>query len=182
MELIPTCQHKRRRYVIRHFSLISLCISRNIPREFNLSCESRGGTSDFRLTTSDFRLPTSDFRLQNLNHRSSTRRTQNMDRGPLFFKRKSPLLILNENLPEKHRHVFIAYVLEGLSRKSGLLWDRARHKWEDHKLVFIPTVSNCNSIKKTPRPTPLPRLSFSTVHKNKPIYFINEVYPTSANL
>ena len=25
---------------------------------------------------------------------------------------------------EKHRLVFIAYVLEGLSRKSGLLWDR----------------------------------------------------------
>ena len=26
---------------------------------------------------------------------------------------------------EKHRLVFVAYVLEGLSRKSGLLWDRA---------------------------------------------------------
>ena len=39
-------------------------------------------TSDFRLQTSDFRFQTSDFRLQNLKHRSSTRRTQNMDRGP----------------------------------------------------------------------------------------------------
>ena len=38
--------------------------------------------SDFRLQTSDFRLQTSDFRLPNLKHRSSTRRTQNMDRGP----------------------------------------------------------------------------------------------------
>ena len=26
---------------------------------------------------------------------------------------------------EKHRLVFFAYVFEGLSRKSGLLWDRA---------------------------------------------------------
>ena len=26
---------------------------------------------------------------------------------------------------EKHRLVFIAYILEGLSRKSGLLWDYA---------------------------------------------------------
>ena len=26
---------------------------------------------------------------------------------------------------EKHRLVLFAYVLEGLSRKSGLLWDRA---------------------------------------------------------
>ena len=39
-------------------------------------------TSDFRLPTSDFRLQTSDFRLPNLKHRSSTRRTQNMDRDP----------------------------------------------------------------------------------------------------
>ena len=69
---------------------------------------------------------------------------------------------------EKHRLVFIAYILESLSPKSGLLWDRARHKWEDHKLVlryrrskcistpniFISTLSNCNSIKKTPCPPP----------------------------
>ena len=38
---------------------------------------------------------------------------------------------------EKHRLVLFAYVLEGLSRKSGLLWDRAPIlKWEDHKLVL----------------------------------------------
>ena len=55
---------------------------------------------------------------------------------------------------EKHRLLFIAYVLEGLSRNSGLLWDRAPHKLKTHKLVlrcifapniFIPTIPNCNS-------------------------------------
>ena len=69
---------------------------------------------------------------------------------------------------EKHRFVFIAHVLEGLSPKSGLLWNHTRHKWEDHKLIlryrrskcisasniFIPTLSNCNLIKKTPCPPP----------------------------
>ena len=50
---------------------------------------------------------------------------------PLIFKRKSPLSILYENLPndrrsgyEKQRLLFIAYVLEGLSRNSVLFWDR----------------------------------------------------------
>ena len=48
--------------------------------------------------------------------------------------------------------------------------------------IFIPTLSNCYSIRKTPIPPSTPRLLDSTVHENEPIYFINEVYPKSTNL
>ena len=100
--------------------------------------------------------------------------------------------------PQKHTLVVIAYVLEGLSHKSELLWDRRPpppHKWEDHKLVlryrgcsaFLPlilsfqlTISNC---KFDWEDTPIrPLIIFSTIHKNKPIYFINEVYPMNTTL
>ena len=64
---------------------------------------------------------------------------------------------------EKHRLVFCAYVLKGLSRKSGLLWDRApingkttNSFWDTGDLVnfyiFIPTLSNYNSIRNSPSP------------------------------
>ena len=48
--------------------------------------------------------------------------------------------------------------------------------------IFIPTLSNCNSIGKTPIPPSIPRLLGSIVHKNEPIYFTNEVYPKRTNL
>ena len=46
---------------------------------------------------------------------------------PNFQKNITPvdMKIYRRSAYEKHRLVFIAYVLEGLSRKSGLLWDRA---------------------------------------------------------
>ena len=47
---------------------------------------------------------------------------------PLIFKRKSPpvnMKIYRRSGHEKHRLVFIAYILEGLSCNSGLLWDCA---------------------------------------------------------
>ena len=64
-------------------------------------------------------------------HLISLGRIRNMDGGPWttpnFQKEIAPV---NKKIYwmsgyEKHRLVFIAYVLEGLSRKSGLLWDRA---------------------------------------------------------
>ena len=54
-----------------------------------------------------------------------------MDRGPWttsnFQKEvaRVNMKIYRRSAYEKHRLVFIAYVLEDLSRKSGLLWDRA---------------------------------------------------------
>ena len=62
----------------------------------------------FRLPASGFRLPASGFRLPASGFR---------------------LPVSGFRLQVS---VFIAYVLEGLFPKSGLLWDRARHKWEDH--------------------------------------------------
>ena len=47
---------------------------------------------------------------------------------PLIFKRKLPpvnMKIYQRSGYEKHTLVFIAYILEGLSCNSGLLWDRA---------------------------------------------------------
>ena len=46
---------------------------------------------------------------------------------PNFQKEIAPvnMKIYRRSGCEKHRLVFIAYVLEGLSRVSGLLWDRA---------------------------------------------------------
>ena len=141
---------------------------------------------DFRLPTSDLRLQTSDFRLQNLHHRSSTKRNKSMERGSWTtpnFQKKSPLLILmtiyRRSGNENHRLVFIAYLLEGLSRKSGLLWYRARHKWEDHKLVwryrrssaFLPPIFSFQHFQIAIRPgrhtaaLPSPCLSYSIVHK-----------------
>ena len=58
-------------------------------------------------------------------------RIQNIDQGPWtttnFQKEIVPvnMKIYRRSGYEKHRLVFIAYTLEGLSRKSGLLWDLA---------------------------------------------------------
>ena len=60
-------------------------------------------TSDFQLPTSDFRLQASGFRLQAAGFRlqaSGFRLQASVHGPPLIFKRKLPLLILNENLPE----------------------------------------------------------------------------------
>ena len=62
-------------------------------------------------------------------------RIQNMDRGPWttpWTTHNFQKEIASVNMKfyqrsgyEKHRLLFIAYVLEGLSHNSGLLWDRA---------------------------------------------------------
>ena len=93
---------------------------------------------------------------------------------------------------EKHRLIFIAYVLESLSRNSELLWDHYPHKlkttnslWDAEDLVHIcPQHFHSNNSKlqfewEYP-PSPLPPMIL--VHKNKPIYFTNEVYRTNTNL
>ena len=51
--------------------------------------------------------------------------TRSMDH-PNFQREIAPvnMNIYRKSGYEKHRLVIIAYVLEGLSRKSGLLWDR----------------------------------------------------------
>ena len=86
---------------------------------------------------------------------------------------------------EKQRLVFIAYVLEGLSRKSGLLWDRApinrkttNSFWATEDLVhFYPQYFHSNTFKLQFDREDIPlHLLYSIVHKNKPIYFINEVF------
>ena len=68
------------------------------------------------------------------------------------FKDIAPLnmKIYRRSSYEKHRLVFIAYVLESLSRNSGLLWDRAPIKgkttnsfWDTEDLVhFYPHFPN----------------------------------------
>ena len=62
---------------------------------------------------------------------------QNMDQGPWTTSLTTPnfqqeIVPVNMKIyqrsagyEQKHRLVFIAYVLEGLSRNSGLLWDRS---------------------------------------------------------
>ena len=94
-------------------------------------------TSDFRLQTADFRLQTSDFRLQTSKFKASIFDETYTKHGPRSwttpnFQKEIEMKIYRRSGNEKHRLVFIAYVLEGLFPKSGLLWDRARHKWEDH--------------------------------------------------
>ena len=117
--------------------------------------------------------------------------TRSMDHHgpPLIFKRKSPLSILYENLP-KFRVWQRLLFIEGLSRKSVLFWDHGPMNgkttnsfWDTEDLAhFYPRYfSNCNSIGKTPIPPSTPRLLDSIVHKNEPIYFINEVYPKRTN-
>ena len=73
---------------------------------------------------------------------------------------------------EKHGLIFIAYVLEGLSRKSRLLWDRAsingkttKSFWDAEDLVhFYPQDLHSNTFKLqfdrediSPIPPPSPR-------------------------
>ena len=57
-------------------------------------------TSDFRLQTSDFRFPTSKFKASILDDWDVHKTWTGVHGPPLISKRKSPLLILNENLPE----------------------------------------------------------------------------------
>ena len=100
---------------------------------------------------------------------------------------------------EKHRLLFIAYILEGLSRTSVLFWDRdpmnektTNSFWDTEDLVnFYPQYFHYNTFKlqfnrKDTHPPPPPqstlRLLDYIVHKNEPIYFIKEVYLKSKNL
>ena len=96
---------------------------------------------------------------------------------------------------EKHRLLFIAYVLEGLSIKSILFWDRGpmngkttNSVWDTEDLVhFYRQYFHSNTFqlqfdREDTHPTVNPRLLDPIVHKNEPIYFINEVYPKSTNL
>ena len=79
---------------------------------------------------------------------------QNMDRGPWTTPNfQKEIALVNMKIYQRS-----GYVLEGLSRNSGLLWDRTP----------INGKTSC--------------LQYSIVHKNKPIYFINKVYPTNTNL
>ena len=84
-----------------------------------------------------------------------------MDRGPWttpnFQKEIAPvdMKTYQRSGYEKHRLVFIAYVLEGLSRKSGLLWDRAPINgkttssfWDTKDLVhFYPQYFHSNTFQ-----------------------------------
>ena len=99
---------------------------------------------------------------------------------------------------EKQRLLFIAYILEGLSRKNVLFWDRGAMNgkttnslWDTQDLLhFCPQYFHSNTFKlqfdredtHPPPPPSIPRLLGSIVHKNEPIYFINEVYPRRTNL
>ena len=98
----------------------------------------------------------------------------------------------------KNRLLFIAYILEGLSHKSVLFWDRGPMNgkttnsfWNTEDLVhFYPQYFHSNTFKlqfdqedtHPPLPPSTPRLLDSIMHKNEPIYFINEVYPKRTNL
>ena len=159
-------------------------------------------TSDFRLQTSDFRLQTSDFRLQNLKHRSSTRRTQNMDRGPWttpnFQKEIGPVNFKWKFTGEFWEWKTDSYLLHTSLRVClvkagcfgivpGINGKTTNSFWDTEGLVhFYPQYFHSYTSKlqfdQEDTPPPSPGLSYSIVNKNKPIYFINEVYPTSTNL
>ena len=83
---------------------------------------------------------------------------------------------------DSHLFRFIAYILEGLSRNSGLLWDRAPINgkttnlfWDTEDLVhFYPQYfhSNTSKLQYDREDIPLPHL----------LYFISELYYKRANI
>ena len=109
---------------------------------------------------------------------------------PYFSKGNRPcqfyMKIYRRSGYEKHRLLFIAYILEGLSRKSVLFWDRGPMNgkttnsfWDTEDLVhFYHQYFHSNTFKLQfdQEDTPSPCLLYSIAHKNKLIYFINKVY------
>ena len=112
---------------------------------------------------------------------------------PLIFKRKSPLSILYENLPKVRvwKTQTLIYCLHSwgfVSYKCLVLGSRP-YEWEDHKLVlryrrsseFLPPIFSFQHFQIAIRsgrhlsPPSTHCLLDSIVHKNEPIYYINEV-------
>ena len=108
--------------------------------------------------------------------------TRSMDH-PYFSKGNRPcqfyMKIYRRSGYEKHRLLFIAYVLEGLSIKSILFWDRGPMNgkttnsfWDTEDLVhFYPQYFHSNTFKLQfdREDNTSPRLLYSIVHKNRPI-------------